>query len=148
MPPVQRGTSTPGVTRVTAPPAPFASPVTYPDGVKLAITGITQGTSQGKGPGVFVGSPRTAVALDLTNGTTADIGLDHVVVTMTYATPRLVASPVYEDGTLDLTGTVKPGEKATATYMFSVPTDQLDNVTMSVDFDGVHAAATFEGSVK
>ncbi len=120
----------------------------FGDGVRVKVTSVTQGASTGQGPGVFSGAPRTAVAVQIVNGTKQSLDLSRVVVTMTYGTPKKVASPVYEAGAMDFAGTLAAGATAKATYMYSIPTGSLSNVTMAVDFDGGHAAATFTGAVK
>ena len=148
VPALKRPGAKPADQRVTSPSAAFTGQVRYSDGVTLEVLSISQGTSAGKGPGVFVGSPRTAFTIRVTNGTSRALALDGVVVSLRYGTPQRMASPVYEDAARDLAGTVGAGKSATAIYMFSVPTKELTKVTMSVDFDGTHAAAVFRGSVK
>lgn len=145
--PVLRGGRKPSP-RYTAPPAAFSGKAAYSDGVSLAITKVEQGTVQEQGPGAFTGDPKTMITVALTNGSKAAIKLDQVVVSARYGSPARVARPTYGSGAKDFSGTVAPGKTATATYSFSVPTTQLKNVTMAVDFDGLHAAATFRGPVK
>jgi hypothetical protein len=148
VPTLQRPGAKPAAQRVKSTAAAFTGQVHYSDGVTLQVLSITQGASSGQGPGVFVGAPRTAFTIKVTNGTSRALALDGVVVSMRYGSPQRAASPVYEDSARDLAGTVAPGKSATAVYMFSVPTKELTKVTMSVDFDGTHAAAVFRGSVK
>jgi hypothetical protein len=148
VPPVQRKGAKPASQRLNSPAAAFTGQVRYTDGVTLQVLSIAQGTSSGKGPGVFVGSPRTALTIKVTNDTSRPLALNGVVVSLLYGTPQRMASPVYEDSAHDLAGTVAAGKSATAVYMFSVPTKELSQVTMTVDFDGTHAAAVFRGSVK
>jgi len=148
--PVQRGGAIPTPT-VSAKSGSFAptSPVTYPDGVKLVVTDVKQAVESGKGPGMFPGRPLTEIGLTLTNQGTSPIELNHVVVTTTYGSPALLASPVYNDpAARDFSGTVAPGANTTATYVFSVPTAQMGIVTTVVDFDGVHVAGIFTGTAK
>jgi hypothetical protein len=55
---------------------------------------------------------------------------------------------VYEDPAAgDFSGTVAPSASATATYVFSVPTDAVRSVVAVVDFDGVHVAARLKGTM-
>ena len=133
---------------VSAPPASFTKPVRYVDGTSLQVTAIHQGTVSGQGPGVFPGQPITTFDLRLTNGTTKAIDLNQVVVTATYGNPKRVASPVYSASAHDFGGTAAPGASVNATYGFSIPTASLGAVVMFVDFDGVHASGTFEGSAR
>lgn len=133
---------------VSASPKPFSKKVTYTDGLGLKITDIKQGAVTGQGPGFLTGQPTTAFSVVLTNGTMKPIALNNVVVTTTYGTPRRVASPIYDVGSQDFHGTAKPGATAKALYVFSVPKADLGDVTMMVNFDGLHASATFKGSAR
>lgn len=122
------------------------TPATFPDGVSVRVVKVTKSVEQGAGPGVFKGRPHTALTLSLTNGSRVPLDLTQVVVTTTYGSPALVASPVYEDpSAADFTGTVAPGITATATYVFAVPPGQVRSAVTTVDFDNAHAAATFTG---
>ncbi len=130
---------------ISADPEPFDRPVTYPDGVKLAVTGIDQGRVSGQGPGVVAG-PKTTFHLRFTNGSDRAVSLDQVVPTAGFGSPARLARPVYDDRTQDFGTTVKPGATATATYAFSIPPGELSHVVIHLDFDGRHVAATFRGS--
>jgi hypothetical protein len=135
---------------VSAPAVGFSSAVVYPDGVRLAITKATKGIEQGHGPGVFAGREYVLLSLELTNGTKEPIDVDQVVVTSFYGKTHQLAQPVYADGAgaRDFSGTVAPGARTTAAYAFAVPVKSLSDVTMVVDFDGVHTSATYRGAVK
>ena len=146
-PVVKREGALPKAKRADAPPATFRKPLVYTDGVTVEVTEIEQGTSEGQGPGVFVGAPKTAFTVTVTNDSKKPVDLTQVVVTTTYGTPALQAQPVYDDGARDLSGTLEPGASATGLYQFSVPTDRLGDVTTYVDLDGRHLPGTFSGSV-
>ena len=131
---------------ISAAPAPFGHPVVYPDGVRLAVTGIHQGQVTGQGPGVVAGA-EDDVRPRFTNGSTKPVSAGPGRATASFGSPARIASPVYDARTQDFGATVAPGHKATATYAFSIPVDQLSDVTIHLDFDGRHYAATFHGSV-
>jgi hypothetical protein len=133
---------------VSAPPQPFDRSVRYSDGLRLTVTGITQGKVTGQGPGVFLGEPKTEIRLRMRNGTDRRVALDQVVVTLVYGSERHTSRPVYDDRARDFNGVLRPGGSATATYLFSVPREQLGDVTMFVDFDGRHTVARFRGSAR
>jgi len=133
---------------LTADPQPFDRAVRYSDGLRLAVTSITQGKVTGQGPGVFVGQPKTEIGLRMTNRSGRAVDLDQVVVTLVYGTERRTSQPVYDERARDFNGVLRPGRSAPATYLFSVPRDDLDNVTMFVDFDGQHTVARFHGSAR
>jgi hypothetical protein len=133
---------------VSADPKPFDRAVRYSDGLRLAVTRLVQGKVTGQGPGVFLGEPKTEIGLRMTNSSDRAVDLDQVVVTLVYGTERRTSRPVYDDRARDFNGTLRPGRTATATYVFSVPRDDLDDVTMFVDFDGQHTVARFRGSAR
>lgn len=126
----------------------FDKPVAYTDGLVLKVTRITQGKITGHGPGVFPGKPVTDFYVTLTNGTTKQMKLGVVVVTVVYGNPGRLARAVYGPSSRDFAGTVKVGDSANAVYGFSIPTGALSDVAMTVDIDGTHQMATFVGGVK
>ena len=133
--------------KITAARTPFSKPVSYPDGVDLAILKITQHTITDTGPGAMTGKPQTTFTVRFVNKSHRIVQLNQVVVAVTYGSARAVAPPVYDSHVADFSGSVKPGHSVQTNYAFSIPTKDLTNVTMSVDFDGLHAAATFTGRV-
>lgn len=132
---------------VSAPPATFHSTVKYPDGLTFQVTGIHQGKVTGQGRGVIKG-PKTTFDLRFVNGSGKSVDLTEVVPTAVFGSPVRIARPVDDSHTRDFGVVVAPGKSATATYAFSIPTDELSDVTMYFDFDGHHYPATFRGSAK
>lgn len=130
---------------ISAAPQPFDQPVTYSDGVRLTVTAIHQGRVSGQGVGIVEG-PRTTFDLRFSNGSKRAINLNQVVPTVEFGKPARIAQPVYDDKTQDFAGVVRPGGHTTATYAFSIPVGQLDDVTVHLDFDGRHLAAVFQGA--
>lgn len=143
-------TGQPGKPMVTAPAAPFGSPAVYSDGLQLRIVKATKALEKGHGPGVMAGRGYVRFELELRNGTAGTINLNQVVLTTYYGSTKQLAAPVYTEGTTtrDFGGTVAPGASTTASYAFAVPAGSLSNVTMVVDFDGVHSSAVYRGAVK
>ena len=123
-----------------------SSRISYPDGVTVTVTSIKKGTESGRGPGVVDGRPYVGFSVQIDNRSKVNVDLTQVVVTTTYGSPARVAAPVYEDAAAqDFSGTVKPGQKASAVYFFAVPAQDRADVTTAVDFDGIHEAAIFRG---
>lgn len=139
----------PDTPSVSAPPAKFTAKVAYPDGVSLVISKAEKAVETGHGPGVMAGREYVRFTVRLTNGSAAPVNLNQVVVTTTYGPTSQLAAPVYTEsaGTYDFAGSVKPGASTTGIYGFAVPVDQLGQVTMVVDFDGLHTSATYRGAV-
>lgn len=130
---------------MSAKPEPFTKTVRYPDHISMQIMRVTQSVTTGHGPGVIPGRPMTTMKVRFTNDSGKAVNLGQVVVTVEYGMPALLAQPVYQAPERDFSSIVSPGHSAEATYAFSVPRADLNNVTMRVDFDGLHAAATFTG---
>ena len=145
--PVIRGHGTPQP-RFSAPTRAFGETARYPDGVTLRVLDVRHGAVTGQGPGYFPGDPTTTLKMRLRNGTDQRIDLSSVVVTAVHGDPRRLARPVYGKESSDFHGSAVPGRTSTGTYTFSIPTADLDDVTVWVDFDGRHTAATFVGSVQ
>ncbi len=138
----------PGKPTVNAAAGRFSSsaPVRYPDGISVTVDSVTRRIEQGSGPGVFPGRRQTAITLTITNGTARPLDLTQVVVTTTYGVRPRVAAPVYDHpSAADFAAVVPAGGAATATYVFAIPPGQAKNAVTRVDFDAVHAAATFTG---
>jgi hypothetical protein len=148
MPSVSRTPSGPRVEPSgSAGPRALEDDLIYEDGVVLRVTSVEQRTSDAQGAGAFYGAPLTALTLDLLNGSRQPLDLTTAVVALSYGDPRKLASPTYERGARDFAGTLSPGSTATATYVFSVPTEELGAVTLTVDFGADHSPAVFSGRV-
>lgn len=134
---------------VSASASGFSTPVDYGDKVTVSVTKATKQVEAGNGPGVFAGREFVVFDVELHNGTAQPIDLNSVVVTTYYGGTNQLAAPVYTPSaqTADFGGTVAPGDKASARFGFAVPSSELGNVTMVVDFDSAHSSATFTGSV-
>ena len=126
----------------------FTQRAAYSDGVALRVTSIKHGAVSGQGPGVLSGQTTSSLTVAFTNGSKQAIDLNQVVVTADYGRPARTASAIYDEGARDFSGTFAPGKTATAVYVFAIPSSQLSDVTLNVDFDGSHRATTFTGSVK
>lgn len=135
---------------ISAPPSAFKAPVTYPDGVSVRIDKVTPGVETGHGAGVFAGRQFAVFTVTLRNGTSRPMDLQQIVLTSTYGPRNLVAERVYaaDAGAVDFGGRLAPGATATARYAFAVPTDQLGDVRLVADFDGVHTSAEFTGDAR
>lgn len=147
--PVVRSGSHPAK-RIAARPAEFGGTISWRDGVRLQVVDLRQGVSNGVGAGATQGAPTTTFALRLTNGSSRPLDASSVVVTTTYGrSAGLIAQPVYGlAGAADFSGRIAPGSTGSATYVFSIPTKQLDSVTLHVDLDGRHAVGSFHGSAR
>jgi hypothetical protein len=145
---VSRSSGRPPSQRIDAKPTTFGKPAVYPDGMVVRVTRITQSVVTASGPGEITGQPVTRFTITVTNGTSAPLVLDQVVVSAFYSSPTLRAQPVYGSGIGDFSATVAKGKAASAVYAFTIPVKNLGSVTLTVDVDGTHGLATFTGAAK
>lgn len=138
----------PASQRIAAPPETYRKPVTYSDGLTVAVTAIKQQTVTQVGPGAITGEPMTTFTVKFTNGTTKPVDLNQVVVSAFYGSNRNRAAPVYEGSVNDFSGTLAVGGSQVANYAFSIPVKDLGSATLTIDFDGQHTVAVFTGSAR
>lgn len=146
--PVQRPGALPAAQRLSASPVPFDGRAVYSDGVALQVRAVTSGTSTATGAGAQPGQDVTSLTLALSNGSATSIDLTGVVVSASYGPSDTPADPVYGEGQEDFAGTAEPGGVLSARYSFAIPSDQLDDVTVTMDFDGRHAPAVWRGELR
>lgn len=148
LPKVQRSGSASKPT-VSAEPAEIKDEVAYDDGVTLRIVDIEFGEETKEGPGRFPGRAYAILSLEIANGGKKKIDLDTTVVTVLDAEDQQIA-PVYveEADVSDFAGKVKAGKTSKARYAFAVPKESRSQVTVVVDFDGIHTSAVFRGGLQ
>lgn len=144
--PVSRPGALPAPERIKAPAVTYRKPVTYPDGLTVSVTAIKQQTVTQVGPGAITGAPMTTFTVRFTNGTTASVDLNQVVVSAYYGASQTAAAPVYEGSLNDFSGQLVAGASKAADYAFSIPVKDLGSATLAIDFDGRHTVAVFTGS--
>ncbi|MBF4578192.1 hypothetical protein [Frigoribacterium sp. VKM Ac-2530] len=134
--------------RVQADAVPFADTVDYPDGLTVTTEAVDQGTVTATGSGVVTGAPYVVFSVTVHNGTDADVDLTSVVPSLRAGSDAVPSAPLYDDVDVsDLDSVVAAGADVTARYAFVVPEDRRDQATLYLDLDGVHAPATFTGSL-
>jgi hypothetical protein len=135
---------------VTAEPADTDGEVEYSDGIVLRISDVSfaKESETDKGPGSFPGREYAVLALEIKNGSTQELSLDTVVVTVLDKDDEPVAPVYVQDANVaDFGGVLKPGATVKARYAFAVPAASRSKVTVVVDFDGVHTSAVFRGGL-
>ncbi|MDO5735951.1 MAG: hypothetical protein Q4P15_05705 [Propionibacteriaceae bacterium] len=147
VPKVQRSDGA-SIPTISASPADITENVTYADNVTLRINDIEFGEETKEGPGRFPGRSFAVLSLEMFNGGNQPLDLNAAVITVLDAETELVA-PVYaeEAEVADFSGTVQPGRTAKARYAFAVASESRSQVTVVVDFDGVHTSAVFRGEL-
>jgi hypothetical protein len=153
------GTATPSGAPTGTPAAeegdPNAAPPSLPavaldasvpvEGVTASLAQIESIEGTATGPG-NVNGPALRVSVRLQNGTGADLDLDGVAVDLATGRDLTPASPLDDPSQSLFSGTVPAGEAVEGVYVFSVPVDDQDDVTIGVGFTAGAPIAVFSGS--
>ncbi|GAA1831366.1 hypothetical protein [Agromyces salentinus] len=146
-PPVE---PTPDMTPVDQPPAAEPVPISDPAEIAPALTArisaIEAVDGEAQGPGE-VAAPSIRVTVEIDNATTEAAALDTAVVTAYYGSDSTPAAELREPGGRAFPASVAAGESADAVYVFSVPPDERDAVTILVDYSLDVAPLQFHGEV-
>jgi len=115
------------------------------DGVTGSLTSIEAVQGAGRGAGNIAG-PALRVTVRLVNGTADPVALDGVAVDLTTGAGSTPAPPVDDPSSAPFTGTLEPGGTAEGVYVFTVPEDARDRVTVSVGYVPGAPYMVFAGS--
>jgi hypothetical protein len=144
-------TPAPGATDPNAPPTTLA-PVALDgrgdvgNGVVTTLPAIDAIQSSAQGPGNIAG-PALRVTVRIKNGTADAIPLDGVTVNLYYGTDRTPASPEEDPSRAPFSGTLAPGASADGIYVFSVPSNARDSVTVELGYIPGAPILLFTGKV-
>lgn len=115
------------------------------DGVTGRLVSIEAVQGDGEGVG-NVDGPSLLVTVELTNGTDGPLSFDAAVVEA-YTGPDLAPATLLDDAQASpLRGTAAPGESLTGSYVFFVPEDQRDDVTVQIGYQAGAPYLVFTGS--
>ncbi|SEL20628.1 hypothetical protein SAMN04515665_109138 [Blastococcus sp. DSM 46786] len=103
------------------------------DGMTGALLSLQAVEATATGPGNVAG-PALRVTVRLVNGTAAPAPLDGAVVTMAYGAEQTPASPIDDPSAAPFAGVLEPGGAAEGVYVFGVPEDTRETVTVSVGY--------------
>jgi hypothetical protein len=127
---------------------PLDSPAAVGNGVVATLTAIEpiQGTANGPGN---VAGPAIRVTVHVENGTSEAITLAGAAVNMYYGADDTPASPLDDSSArpfgIDM---IAPGQSADGVYVFTVPDDQRDDVTVEVGYEAGAPLLLFSGPVR
>lgn len=114
--------------------------------VTVSLGGIEAIQGTGNGPGEIAG-PALRVTVHLDNGSSDPIDLLGVSVTMAHGSDATPASPLGDPSVVRFTGTLQPGASAEGVYVFRVPVEARNAVTVSVGYQPGAPYAVFTGAV-
>ena len=114
--------------------------------VTVRLGAITSITAAGMQIGEISG-PAAQVDVELTNGGGVGISLDSVTVNAYYGEEFFPAPPIAAaTGDDSFSGTLKPGEKATSRFVFTVSKEQQKTLTVTVSREAGSAIVVFSNA--
>ncbi|MGY1727479.1 hypothetical protein ACI79J_10960 [Geodermatophilus sp. SYSU D01062] len=126
-------------------PVGFDDEAAVGNGVTATVEGLEAVEGSAEGPGQVAG-PAVRVTVRIVNGTDAPVSLDAVAVDMTHGPDATPASPLDDVSAAPFSGTVEPGGSAAGVYVFTVPEDDRDAVTVAVGYQAGAPYLVFAGS--
>jgi hypothetical protein len=145
MPEATGPTSDANMLPVALPPVGLDEPASSGDGVRAEVRSVVAIDGSGSGPGNISG-PALRVTLELTNGTVSPVALDFMSVGLAHGSDRTPASPLNDPSAAPFTGTLEPGATGEGVYVFSVPEEDRELVTVSVGYRAGAPFMVFTGS--
>lgn len=126
-------------------PVGFDEQAAAGDGVVADVVSLEGIDATGVGAGNIAG-PALRVTVRITNGTTGPISLDGVAVDLAHGVEQLPASPIGDPSTALFGGILQPAASAVGVYVFTVPADDRELVTLSVGYQAGAPFMVFTGS--
>ena len=114
------------------------------NGIEATITSIEAIDGTAVGPG-NIGGPALRVTVRILNGTAQDVSLDGVAVNASYGADDTPASPLDDPSRAPFAGTVSPGAAGEGVYVFRVPPEARDLVTVEVGYEAGAPLLIFTG---
>jgi hypothetical protein len=129
----------------TMAPVPLQSVGDFKTGLTVELASITAVQAEAKAPGEISG-PGLRVTVAASNDGEDAVSLDGVVVFLSYGSDRTPATQ-FGSSSEPLAGDLPSGSSRQGTYVFTVPTDQRDDVRVEVSYTGSAPTVAFTGSV-
>lgn len=127
-------------------PVPLDAPASVGNGIVATLPQIEEIEGSAVGPGNIAG-PALRVTVRIQNGTAGPVSVSGVAVNMYYGADRAPASPLEEPSRRPFGGMVAAGASAEGVYVFSVPSDARDAVTVEVGYEAGAPLLLFTGPV-
>jgi hypothetical protein len=126
--------------------APIGDEVDLGRGVTVDVVKLESVQGQGTGPGER-DAPAVRFTIELSNGTSSELDLRAVTVTA-YSGPDLdPASDLGRPGVELFPASAGAGDSVQGVYVFAIPPNRRDDVTVHVGYRAESPTAIFRGSV-
>jgi hypothetical protein len=138
------GDTVPVQTVVTAPPVAIDDVADPGTGMSFRLDRLEAVQGEANGPGEIAG-PAVRVTVAAANDTGAPVLLETIVVDLVYGSDRTSAAPLSGPGAVRFSGELTQGASATGVYVFDVPVDQRDEVSVIVSYTAAVSPVVFTG---
>lgn len=135
-------------------PSATAGPVTkvdmkdtakLPGNVSISITKAEAIQTKATTPGEIAG-PALAMFVSIHNGSEQKVNVDSAILALTNSNNQL-GQPTTSDPYQPFSGELAPGASAEGIYVFLLPTNARDGLTLSVEYAAGQASAQFVGDI-
>jgi hypothetical protein len=127
------------------PAVPLDQTAAVGNGVTASVVSIDEIQGHAVGPG-NVDGPALRITVRLDNGTSDGVLLDGVSVNLAYGPDRTPASLIDDSSRRPFTGILSPGDSAEGTYVFTVPADSRDQLSLEVGYQAGAPVLVFTGA--
>lgn len=134
----------PAVPNVT--PVPIEEPADVTPGLVAKVTKVEEVDGTARGPGEVAG-PSLRVTVTMTNSTSSVVSLRTTVISCYFGADRTPAPELREPGGILLPASLAADSAVDGVYIFTVPADQRDNVTILVDYSVDVQPVVFQGDI-
>jgi hypothetical protein len=128
------------------PEVPLDAQAAVGNGIVATLPKIEAIQGSATGPGNIAG-PALRITVRIENGTAAGVPLEGVAVNLYYGTDKTPASPLDDPSRRPFGGMLAAGDSADGVYVFSVPADARDSVTVEVGYQAGAPLLLFTGPV-
>jgi hypothetical protein len=126
-------------------PVAFDEPAAVGNGITAEVVSLEAIDGTGQGAGNIAG-PALRATIRITNGTAAPVSLDGVAVDLAYGEEQVPASPIDDPSSAPFAGSLQPSGSREGVYVFTVPADDRELVTLSVGYQAGAPFMVFTGS--
>jgi hypothetical protein len=129
------------------PPVPLGTVASAGNGVTVQVAALEAVNGTARGPGNIAG-PALRATVRISNGTSGPLSLDGVAVDLAHGDEQLPASPLDDPSAAPFHGVVAAGGTATGVYVFTVPEDDREHVTVTVGYQAGAPLVVFAGPAR
>lgn len=124
--------------------APIDEKVSPVEGVEVQVKKIESVKGDAQGPGEIAG-PAIRVDIEVSNDSDGEVSMDLALMNVYYGKDKTPASTLSGPGAAPLAGRIAAGDTATGAYVFSVPEDQRDQLTVEFSYSTDVPTVIFSG---